>query len=178
MGRLLQGTWNTRSASWSKARRKKSYAPKGAANTRERLLRGRADYMKQQPTEAEERIFHALKYLRIPFMPQVVIGRYIVDFLLTNRNIVLEIDGSSHKQKRAYDQSRDDFLTRLGWQVIRVSNEHATIEWVTAHVVSLPVTDQCVIIQRLSDARAIERDRIRRRNHSQTLPDTRHLRSA
>lgn len=116
--------------------------------------------MKRKPTDAEYRMFHALKYHRIPFMPQVVIGRYIVDFLLTDRNLILEVDGASHQNKRRYDQQRDAFLSALGWVILRVPNEEATIEWVRDSLLVLPKTPQEEIVRRLSYARAVERDRI------------------
>lgn len=162
MGRLLQGVWKTRSAAWSKTRRKKTSAAFGVANKRENLLRGRADKMKSSPTPAEHQVFHALHYLHIPFMHQVVIGRFIVDFLLINRNLVLEIDGSSHDKKQKYDRSRDAFLTRLGWEVVHVKNELATVEWLRTMLSGVSIVEQREIIQRLSDARAIERDRVQR----------------
>lgn len=162
MGRLLQGTWMARTSSWSKGRKKKSSAAFGVANKRENLLRARASKMKGEPTPSEERVFFALRYLRVPFMPQVVIGRFIVDFLLTDRNMILEVDGSSHDKKQQYDKKRDAFLSRLGWTVLHVANELATVEWLRGMLADVPLAEQKEIIQRLSDARAIERDRVHR----------------
>jgi very-short-patch-repair endonuclease len=59
----------------------------------------------------------------ITFNRQIVIGNFIVDFLCQERNTVIEIDGSSHDDKREYDTERDAFLIGLGLQVVRVSAE-------------------------------------------------------
>ena len=54
------------------------------------------------------------------FDRQKIIGNYIVDFYCTNCNVVIEIDGSSHDDKQAYDAERDAFLESLGLSVIRI----------------------------------------------------------
>lgn len=54
------------------------------------------------------------------FDRQKIIGNYIVDFFCTNCNVVVEIDGSSHDHKQAYDAERDAFLESLGLTVIHI----------------------------------------------------------
>ncbi|WP_114750031.1 type I restriction endonuclease subunit R [Pleomorphovibrio marinus] len=56
----------------------------------------------------------------LDFDRQKIIGNYIVDFYCANYNVVIEIDGSSHDDKVAYDAARDDFLESLGLTVIHI----------------------------------------------------------
>ena len=58
------------------------------------------------------------------FKRQVPRGPYIVDFVCLERNLVVEVDGSQHYDKRAaHDQARTKFLESQGMQVIRFTNE-------------------------------------------------------
>ena len=50
---------------------------------------------------------------------QIIIGNFIVDFFIAELGLVVEIDGSSHDDKKEYDQERDNFLKGLGLDVIR-----------------------------------------------------------
>ena len=53
---------------------------------------------------------------------QVIIGNYIVDFLIPELGLVFEIDGSSHDNRIEYDAERDAFMQDLNLQVIRISD--------------------------------------------------------
>ena len=54
------------------------------------------------------------------FDRQKIIGNYIVDFYCGNRNVVIEIDGSSHIDKQEYDEERDRYLESLGLTIIHI----------------------------------------------------------
>jgi very-short-patch-repair endonuclease len=56
----------------------------------------------------------------LDFDRQKIIGNYIVDFFCAELNLVIEIDGSSHLQKKEYDANRDEFLRGLGLRVIHI----------------------------------------------------------
>lgn len=56
---------------------------------------------------------------------QMIVGFYIVDFFITNKCLVVEIDGSSHNDKEWYDAQRDHFLKKCGYKVLRIKNEEA-----------------------------------------------------
>ncbi len=56
------------------------------------------------------------------FDRQRVIGNYIVDFYCHEYALVVEIDGSSHDDKQAYDQIRDEYLEALGLKVLHVQD--------------------------------------------------------
>ncbi len=60
------------------------------------------------------------RFLGLDFDRQKVIGNYIVDFYCKKLGVIVEIDGSSHNHKKAYDQRRDDFLTGLGLKMIHI----------------------------------------------------------
>ncbi len=49
---------------------------------------------------------------------QVIIGNYIVDFLIPELGMVFEIDGESHNYKGEYDLRRDDFLKSLYLEIV------------------------------------------------------------
>jgi len=54
------------------------------------------------------------------FDRQRIIGNYIVDFFCFERMLVIEIDGESHDEKVEYDAKREEFLRRLGLNVLRL----------------------------------------------------------
>ncbi len=53
---------------------------------------------------------------------QVIVGNYIVDFLIPELGLVFEIDGSSHDDKFEYDVERDAFMEDLNLQVVRIAD--------------------------------------------------------
>lgn len=57
---------------------------------------------------------------------QVVIGKYIADFVFKNARIVVEVDGSFHEKRQQYDKQRDETLNRNGYRVIRVTNSEVS----------------------------------------------------
>ena len=60
----------------------------------------------------------------IKFRRQVPIGEYIVDFVAMEKKFVVEIDGSQHLENEhiEYDDKRTNYLSSLGYKVIRVYN--------------------------------------------------------
>lgn len=80
-------------------------------------------------TQAEKRAFKIFQYeYHVPVYVQCIVGFYIVDFVGQMRNFVLEIDGNSHDSREEYDSKRDKFLTDMGLNVFRLSNEEVTFE--------------------------------------------------
>ncbi|MFP9113863.1 endonuclease domain-containing protein [Flavobacterium sp. RHBU_3] len=61
------------------------------------------------------------KFHNIDFDRQRIIGNYIVDFYIKSLGLIVEIDGTSHNDKEAYDSRRDNFLQSLGLKVYRIS---------------------------------------------------------
>ncbi len=63
---------------------------------------------------------HKGKFHNIDFDRQRIIGNYIVDFYVKKLGLVVEIDGSSHDNKVAYDKKREDYLKSLGLKIFRI----------------------------------------------------------
>jgi very-short-patch-repair endonuclease len=61
------------------------------------------------------------KLNQLDFDRQKIIGNYIVDFYCAEKNVIIELDGSSHDGKADYDKKRDDFFVSLGLCVIHIS---------------------------------------------------------
>jgi len=62
-------------------------------------------------------IFH-----KIDFDRQRIIGNYIVDFYVKALGLIIEVDGSSHDYKQAYDAARQSYLESFGLKVFRCTN--------------------------------------------------------
>ncbi len=60
------------------------------------------------------------KFKGLDFDRQKIIGNYIVDFYCASQNVVIEIDGESHAEKKEYDFKRDNFLKSFNLQVIHI----------------------------------------------------------
>ena len=89
------------------------------------LLEERAREMRFSPTRSEEHLWRAVSGSKtgFAFRRQLVIGNAIVDFACTKVRLVVEIDGGSHQGRARHDAQRDATLAKLGWQVLRVSDE-------------------------------------------------------
>ncbi|MEX0316477.1 MAG: endonuclease domain-containing protein [Ruegeria sp.] len=88
------------------------------------LQTARARQLRQDQTEAEKRLWFALRarqFRGLKFRRQVPIGPYIVDFLCAERTLVVEADGGQHADALT-DQRRDQWLEGQGFRVLRFSN--------------------------------------------------------
>jgi very-short-patch-repair endonuclease len=87
------------------------------------LLR-RALELRRRMTPEERVVWQELRGNRIGVhcRRQQVLAPYIVDFYCHGARLVVEIDGSPHRQQQGYDMLRDDYLRRCGIRVLRVSN--------------------------------------------------------
>jgi very-short-patch-repair endonuclease len=85
-----------------------------------------AKQMRKRPSEAEERLWFALRARRlngVKFRRQKVVGSYIVDFASRYPMLAIEVDGDTHADRESYDATRTSFLEGQGYQVIRFSND-------------------------------------------------------
>ena len=76
-------------------------------------------------TPQEKKIWYDfLQGLGVTVNRQKVIGEYIVDFCIQSKKIVIEIDGSQHydEENAIKDKKRDEYLSGLGYTVLRYSN--------------------------------------------------------
>jgi very-short-patch-repair endonuclease len=59
----------------------------------------------------------------IRFRKQHAIGPYVADFYCPSTKLVIEVDGQIHEfaEAVAHDSHRDDYMRRLGLEIIRIS---------------------------------------------------------
>jgi very-short-patch-repair endonuclease len=82
--------------------------------------------------------------LGVWFRRQVVIGRFIVDFLAPRDRLIVEVDGRYHATRVGADARRDRKLTRMGYRVLRLDAElvrgdvHAAVEQVRSALMPPP----------------------------------------
>jgi len=85
---------------------------------------GFARKLRRNMTDAERRLWHALKgrrFAHLKFRRQVPMGNYVADFLSHEAKLVVEVDGSQHVESQ-HDPMRDAWLNREGYQVLRFWN--------------------------------------------------------
>src|ERR1044072_9621961 len=83
-----------------------------------------AKKLRTEMTDAERRLGYLLRAHRFSgykFKRQVPIGRYVVDFVCFDRNVIVEADGGQHADNPA-DRSRDEWLQGQGFRVLRFWN--------------------------------------------------------
>jgi very-short-patch-repair endonuclease len=79
--------------------------------------------MRAAPTTTESLLWEAAlkgSRLGVAFRRQVVIGRYIADFVAPAAKLVVEVDGGYHERRARADARRDRELGRLGYRVLRL----------------------------------------------------------
>ena len=103
------------------------YPYQTAMPDRYRLLKEFARKNRQHPTEAESLLWEFLRrnLWGVKFNRQHVIADYIADFACIEKDIVIEVDGSYHSEEEQmeYDEMRTTALQRMGFRVIRFTNE-------------------------------------------------------
>ena len=85
----------------------------------------RARDMRRNPTDAERRLWNALRYLPgTKFRRQVPVTPYFVDFMDHGARLIVELDGGQHADEAAiaYDARRTTFLAAKGYRVLRFWN--------------------------------------------------------
>lgn len=87
-------------------------------------LQQRAKEMRREPVLYERRLWKLLRDRRLEalkFRRQVVIGRYIVDFVCLRHRLIVEADGPTHDGS-LHDLERDAFLRGQNFRVLRFPN--------------------------------------------------------
>ena len=79
--------------------------------------------MRKHPTDEERKLWHALrrKALGVKFRRQHPIGPFVADFYCAALKLVVELDGGHHVGS-ADDATRDAWLRREGYEVVRYQN--------------------------------------------------------
>ena len=96
-------------------------------------IRGKKDRAFQRSlrtgqSDAEAKLWLHLRdrrLLGLKFRRQHEIGRYTVDFVCPDRNLIIELDGGQHSERVAYDEERTSFLESRGYRVLRFWNDDA-----------------------------------------------------
>ena len=101
------------------------FARRLVSRARAELLEDRARFMRFSPTRSEEWLWRRLSGSKtgFAFRRQLVIGRFIVDFACTAARLAVEVDGGAHQGRERLDAQRDRELNKLGWRVLRLTEE-------------------------------------------------------
>ncbi|MBE9490007.1 MAG: endonuclease domain-containing protein [Bacteroidetes bacterium] len=84
--------------------------------------------LRNNPTKAESLLWKALRKSRLEdrkFRRQQSIENFIVDFCCPSEKLIVEVDGEVHNNfiNNEYDFKRTEQLNKLGYKVIRFTNE-------------------------------------------------------
>ena len=93
---------------------------------RKDTLRKRARELRQNATYPERVLWGVLRDRQLQgmkFRRQVPIGDFIVDFLCSEYQLIVELDGESHRDRGFADQRRELCLQELGYQILRIGND-------------------------------------------------------
>ncbi len=88
--------------------------------------------LRSEMTPHERKLWYLfLRKYPVKVYKQRIIGRFIVDFYCASAKLVIELDGSQHyePQGMAYDSERSAFLTALGLEVLRFSNQDVDMDF-------------------------------------------------
>ena len=76
-------------------------------------------------TDEEKKLWYRfLRYLPVTVNRQKPLANYIVDFYISERNLVIELDGIGHAENEhaISDRERDEKLRSMGCTVLRFAN--------------------------------------------------------
>jgi very-short-patch-repair endonuclease len=85
----------------------------------------RSRKLRDEMTETERLLWKKLRGKQInhyKFRRQHPYGKYILDFVCLEANLVIEVDGGQHQENTMYDQDRSRWLERQGFKVLRFWN--------------------------------------------------------
>jgi very-short-patch-repair endonuclease len=87
----------------------------------------RAKELRQLSSPAEQILWNALRRLPKGECPKIrrqhPLSPYTVDFVCLKAKLVIEVDGFSHDARIAEDKQRDCYLSSLGYEILRFSND-------------------------------------------------------
>jgi adenine deaminase len=97
------------------------------------LLKKFVKQHRENPTHAENILWHLLRGRQLQgykFRRQHIIGSYIADFVCLNKRLIIEVDGLIHQtpENKTSDAERTFELNKLGFSVIRFTNEEITMD--------------------------------------------------
>lgn len=86
----------------------------------------RARNLRRQASPAEIKMWQHLAKSQLngfKFSRQMPVGLYFADFICRSARLVVEIDGTSHDVRVAYDEARTKLIEAQGYRVLRFTNE-------------------------------------------------------
>ncbi len=89
----------------------------------------RAKKLRREMTPAETILWKELKGNRLNslhFRRQQIVHGYFADFYCHQHELILELDGKIHELQKEYDAEREEYLTALGFRIIRFTNAEIT----------------------------------------------------
>jgi very-short-patch-repair endonuclease len=95
------------------------------------ILTEAAKELRQKQTDAETILWFKLKAKHLKgfkFRRQEPIGTYIVDFVSFEKKLIVEVDGSPHREEeiRINDNQRSAWLKEQGFKMLRFWNSDVT----------------------------------------------------
>jgi very-short-patch-repair endonuclease len=91
-----------------------------------REFKERRRELRRNSTFQEKKLWFILRGRKLGhrFHRQHSIRYYVADFYCPEKKLIIEIDGSIHSEteSKLYDIQRDDFLTELGYKILRIKN--------------------------------------------------------
>lgn len=78
--------------------------------------------LRKRPTEAEKLLWSHLRGRQLEglkFRRQQPIGKYVVDFVCLEKDVIVEVDGSQHAVEKEKDDRRDTWLEEEGFKALR-----------------------------------------------------------
>lgn len=85
-------------------------------------LRSAARSLRTNATEAERKVWYALRGHRPRWTRQLVVSHYILDFACRSVRLGVELDGGHHALQQGADAARTQYLQGQGWSVLRFWN--------------------------------------------------------
>jgi very-short-patch-repair endonuclease len=85
-----------------------------------------ATELRREMTPAETILWKYLKGNRLNglhFRRQQIVHGYFADFYCHQHELILEVDGGIHESQQEYDADREDYLIKLGFRIVRFTNE-------------------------------------------------------
>ncbi|HEY4115569.1 MAG TPA: DUF559 domain-containing protein [Rhizomicrobium sp.] len=89
------------------------------------MNRSRAKTMRHAPVGTETVFWPHIRNRKLggfKFKRQQLIGPYIVDYVCSEKKVIVELDGELHRSRMGYDAARDRYLEDNGYRVLRFEN--------------------------------------------------------
>jgi len=101
--------------------------------------------LRKNSTEAERKLWSHLRnrqLLNHKFRRQHPIGKYVVDFVCIEKQLIIELDGGQHMERKSEDEERTKFLETQGYRVLRFWNDQVLKETVSVLEVILKALEE------------------------------------